>query len=139
MWPLEACRETWLLYWNAGCSLDSTGSWKRADKIGEAGQAPVPWGHVLPARSSGLGAPPRLPTAAARWYLLSGFWKGNLRLNVCGPRDPKRRTYSVNTPPGAHSLSAYCKAPGALQTFADLNLLVTGCDSHFSGKKLTFS
>lgn len=26
MWPLGACRDTWLLYWNAGCSLDNTGS-----------------------------------------------------------------------------------------------------------------
>ena len=26
MWPLGACRLTWLLYWKAGCSLLSTGS-----------------------------------------------------------------------------------------------------------------
>lgn len=26
MCPLGACRETWLLYWKAGCSLDNTGS-----------------------------------------------------------------------------------------------------------------
>lgn len=28
IWPLGACRDTWLLYWKAGCSLDNTGSWK---------------------------------------------------------------------------------------------------------------
>ena len=27
MWPLGACRETCELYWNAGWSLDRTGSW----------------------------------------------------------------------------------------------------------------
>lgn len=26
IWPLGACRDTWLLYWKAGCSLDNTGS-----------------------------------------------------------------------------------------------------------------
>lgn len=28
IWPLGACRDTWLLYWKAGCSLDNTGSCK---------------------------------------------------------------------------------------------------------------
>lgn len=28
IWPLGACRDTWLLYWKAGCSLDNTGSYK---------------------------------------------------------------------------------------------------------------
>lgn len=27
IWPLGACKDTWLLYWKAGCSLDNTGSW----------------------------------------------------------------------------------------------------------------
>lgn len=40
MCPLEACRETWLLYWNAGCSLDNTGSCKGSGKIAKARPAP---------------------------------------------------------------------------------------------------
>lgn len=40
MCPLEACRETWLLYWNAGCSLDNTGSCEGSGKIGKARQGP---------------------------------------------------------------------------------------------------
>lgn len=32
MCPLGACRETWLLYWKAGCSLDNTGSCVHRDR-----------------------------------------------------------------------------------------------------------
>ena len=28
MWPLGACSETWLVYWNAGCTLENIGSWQ---------------------------------------------------------------------------------------------------------------
>lgn len=40
MCPLEACRETWLLYWNAGCSLDNTGSCEGSGKTGQARHDP---------------------------------------------------------------------------------------------------
>lgn len=47
MCPLEACKETWLLYWNAGCSFDNTGSYKGSGKIGKARPAPHTLGsHV---------------------------------------------------------------------------------------------
>jgi len=31
MWPLGACRDTWLVYWNAGCTLENIGSYRQAD------------------------------------------------------------------------------------------------------------
>ena len=27
IWPLALCKDTWLLYWKAGCLVDKTGSW----------------------------------------------------------------------------------------------------------------
>lgn len=46
MCPLDACKETWLLYWKAGCSLDKTGSWGRKG------------GHGLPGATAGrVGLP----------------------------------------------------------------------------------